>query len=72
MNLEQLKNFKDMFKNLWLRVQSAMLSLVYTKGDFRKVEKLELSNAKLALTINSFLTKYTIEELEPRNFLVTR
>lgn len=76
MNLEQIKEtLEDMFKKPLASGAKRHVVFWYdTKGDFREeVEKLELSNARIwhLTTTNSFLTKYTIEELEPHtNFLV--
>ncbi len=76
MNLEQIKEtLEDMFRKPLASGAKRQIVFWYdTQGDFREeVEKLELSNAKIwhLTTTNSFLTKYTIEELEPHtNFLV--
>lgn len=76
MNLDQIRQtLEDMFRKQPPTGANRRILFWYdAKGEFAEdVEKLELSNAKIwRLTeTNNFLTKYTIEELEPHtNFLI--
>ena len=76
MNLEQIKQtLERIFRKQPPRGASRQIVFWYdAKGDFAEdVDKLQLTNAKIwrLTATNNFLTKYTIEELEPHtNFLV--
>lgn len=76
MNREQIKQtLEDIFRKQPTRGAERQIVFWYdAKGDFaEEVEKLQLSNAKIwrLTTTNNFLTKYTIEEVEPNvNFLI--
>ena len=76
MNLEQIKQtLEGIFRKQPPRGASRQIVFWYdAKGDFAEdVDKLQLTNAKIwrLTATNNFLTKYTIEELEPHtNFLV--